>query len=51
MSCIKCCFSGNGLEIILNSKKGRKTLAKLQGRSSVLQMFCLKIIGIFAEKV
>lgn len=51
MNCIKCCFSGNGLEIILNSKKCQKIFAKLQDKGSVLQMFCLKIIGIFAEKV
>lgn len=50
MSCVKC-VSGNGLEIVLNSKKCCKTFAKLQDKGLVLQMFCLKIIGIFAEKL
>lgn len=39
MTCIKCCFSGTGLEIILNSKKCWKTFAKLQDKSLDLQMF------------
>lgn len=32
MTCIKSCFSGTGLEIILNSKEYWKTFAKLQDK-------------------
>lgn len=39
MTYIKSCFSGTGLEIILNSKKYWKTFAKLQGKSLDLQFF------------
>lgn len=45
-SCIKWCFSGNGLEIILNSNKCQKTFAKLQNKDSTL-----KITGIVTEKL
>lgn len=38
MICIKSCFSGTGLEIILNSKKYLKTFATLQDKSLDLQM-------------